>query len=89
MKKFIGLVFALLFATTAIAQEESGKVKQEVQSGSLDACAQGLDPFQVLTDSLSLMGSGSLGWINKETYAHGVHALILEVSQHIADAGTR
>lgn len=36
MKKFIGLVFALLFATTAIAQEESGKVKQEVQSGSLE-----------------------------------------------------
>ena len=36
MKKFIGLVFALLFATSAIAQEDSEKLKQEVLSGSLE-----------------------------------------------------
>ena len=64
------------------------EVEHELHAGVLDAASQHLDGVQILDNALSLVGSRSVGGIDKQAHAGGIPALLLGPCDDVIDNRT-
>ena len=64
------------------------EVEQELQSGILDALAQGGNVGQVLAHTFLFLGIGSLGGVHEQAHAHGIEPVVAREGYHVRDSGS-